>query len=109
VKIELPKWTSGSNLYIISRNELVAYKKAGSKEWKVKKKRCNKCGRCCTVHPKEGSYFPTKPDGSCIHLIDDGRYRICKLGMEKPLACVLGEPEGAEYEKFKCCIEYKTV
>lgn len=106
IKIEIPDWADRENLYLLSRTELVAFKMVGA-DWKIKYRRCNKCGRCCMVHPKEGAYFPLKSDGSCIHLVEDGGDKICDLGMEKPMACVVGEPEGAEYKKFKCSIKYK--
>lgn len=106
IEIEIPDWCNSENLYLISRNELIA-KKLVNEEWRIKIVRCNQCGRCCEIHPKEGAYYPLKEDGSCINLILDGENKICKLGMEKSLACVLGEPEGQEYKQFNCCIEYK--
>jgi hypothetical protein len=105
IELDIPDWCEKENLYLIHRNELIAFKVVG-RDWEVKKIRCNKCGRCCMVHPKKGAYFPLKEDGSCIHLVKDGKFFICCLGMEKPLACVLGEPEGKEHEQFKCSIEY---
>lgn len=107
IQIDIPDWAKKENLYLVSRTELVAFKMASDKKWKVKIERCNKCGKCCMVHPKEGSYFSTKADGSCIHLVEDGGNKICELGMEKPMACVVGEPEGAEYKRFECSIKYK--
>jgi hypothetical protein len=106
INIEIPDWANENNIYIVSRNELVAYKNVDENKWYIKSERCNKCGNCCMVHPKEGSYFPVKKDGSCIHLIKDGENNICSLGMEKPLACVLGEPIGKEHDRFKCSIQY---
>ena len=105
VEIEIPDWCNAENLYLLTSNELIAFKMENS-NWKIKKVRCNKCGRCCMIHPKEGAYFQLKEDGSCINLIKQGDTFTCKIGMEKPLACVLGEPEGVEHEQFKCSIEY---
>ncbi len=81
------------------------------KDWHVKTTRCSKkCGRCCMVHPTQGSYFPLNEDGSCSKLIREGNNFRCYLGMEKPLACVLtGEPSGDERKRFKCSIRYKKV
>lgn len=106
MSVSVPDWADTENLYLITRSELVAKKLTGE-FWKVKTVRCNKCGNCCKSHPITGAYFPVKEDGSCINLVSDGKYSICSLGMEKPLACALGEPEGDEYTKFNCCIEYK--
>jgi len=102
IEFDLPDWVDSENLYIISRNELVAYK-LPNEPWKIKTVRCKRCGECCKVHPKNGAYYPLKKDGSCIHLENNQ----CKLGMEKLLACVLGEHTGKEYSRFNCSIEYK--
>jgi hypothetical protein len=106
IDIEIPDNFNGATLYLVTRSELVAKKDAGDPRWHIKSVRCGRCGNCCRVHPKSGAYFKTKPDGSCIHLQEDGNRMACIAGMAKPLACVVGEPEGAEYAKFGCCIEW---
>jgi len=108
IELELPDWVNAENLYLITRNELIAKKMSGQ-SWEIKTTRCNKCGHCCEIHPKVGAYFPLKENGECIHLRREGRKKMCYLGMEKPLACVLGEPEGMEHKKIKCKIKYKVV
>lgn len=107
IEIDIPDWCKNENLYLLNKNELIAFKMVDS-GWQIKSVRCNKCGECCKHHPKEGAYFPIKGDGSCVHLVKDGNAFICELGMEKPLACVLGEPEGKEYKQFGCSIKYKN-
>lgn len=106
IEIDIPDWLSAENLYLITRSSVIAKKIVGS-DWVVKYIHCSKCGRCCEKHPVHGAYFPLKEDGSCVYLVKDGVNQTCSLGMEKPLACVIGEPEGTEHSKFNCCIEYK--
>ena len=106
ITLEIPYWCKKENLYLLTRNELVAFKMSGRFNWRIKKSRCNKCGKCCMEHPKSGSYFPLNHDGSCIHLVKDGETFICNAGMGKALACALGEPEGKEHKKFNCSIGY---
>ena len=108
MNIDISTW-SNENIYVITRDELIAYKLAGSKLWYIKTIRCSKCGNCCKIHPKNGAYFPLDSNGHCCYLTKDGDKYVCVAGMAKYIACIVGEPTGAEYNKFRCCIEYKEV
>lgn len=106
IEIEIPDRYADKNLYLVTRSELVA-KRMASYAWEVKKGRCSQCGKCCMEHPANGSYFDLTSEGYCINLKKDGPDRwVCSLGMGKPLACIVGEPEGAEHEHFGCSIRY---
>lgn len=60
---------------------------------------CNGCGGCCRrvkmIHPD----WPTKPDGSCVHLTPFSR---CAIYEQRPLVCRVDEmrPAGISVERW---------
>lgn len=109
ITLDIPDWAAdGRGLYLITRDEMVARRAPGSDEWLVKMSRCSQCGACCKEHPEVGAYFPLDENGSCCHLKEDGKDRwVCSAGLGKVVACVVGEPEGAEWVRFKCTVGYR--
>lgn len=83
IKLTIPDWAVGRNIYILAGKELLAYadytveKKDGKATegyapLRVKDSRCNGCGECC--------------DG-CVFLGKDG----CSFGGNIPLGCVVSD------------------
>ena len=106
IEIEIPDWALEHHLYLLSGTELVAIKYLEENEWKIKTSRCRQCGGCCLVHPKNNPHFPLNEDGSCSKLIEDGHKRLCSLGMDKPLVCIVSRNCEKEYEQYGCTVTY---
>ena len=91
IELEIPDWTETNHIYILAGQELVAYKYKGE-EWKIKKSRCNLCGKCCESFPKvrKDEREPKSINGRCVHLEDknDGT-KMCSLSIRRPYICLI--------------------
>ena len=103
MKIELPEWTEGKNIYVFAGIELVALKSVERPVLSVKEVRCNMCGKCCMNLPDNWKHGVV--GSNCQHLSFDGNDYLCKLGKSRPFACSASD----DSEKEFCCVTWKEV
>ena len=92
--LDVPEWATDKHISIFAGMELIAALPFGSRKLRVKKFRCNWCGKCCE---------------SCSHLKKIGRKIECDLGIDRPFRCCSGDPCFGTPVPNECNITYEEV
>ena len=104
IEVEIPDWSEGRRILIVAGSELAAVKLPHEDFWKVKERRCNRCGECCLDSPP--TPYGIDDEGKCNKLIKDDDEWLCTAGMGRTLRCLL-DPNLVGYEA--CRITHKKV
>lgn len=92
ITLELPEWTEERHIRIFAGIEIVAYKLASENTFRIKKSRCNFCGKCC-MDVKVDHMFGRDPiTGDCQFLRQNGKIYECGLGIGRPFSCCASVP-----------------
>ena len=88
VTFELPEWTDGRRITVLAGIESVIKRMNGN--WYIKVNRCIKCGKCCMDVPDNWAHGKGE-DGHCQHLKYEANEYLCKLGINRPYKCCVGD------------------
>ena len=106
--IELPEWTEERTLRLHAGVELAAEKYPWEEYWRVKDKRCTRCGECCRNIKERSSHPYPLIDGACIHLVPEpgttDKFR-CDIALYRSRVCDL-DPN-LKMERGICPITHK--
>ena len=104
IELDLPDWVDERHIYVMAGIELAAYRIVG-KSWMVKTNKCSECGKCCEEFKKNRiGRFPPTVDGKCVYLKNDGKKKVCSLGINRPFKCCVITPSCKG-----CSVKYKEV
>lgn len=101
IELDLPDWAEGRHIYVMAGVEEVARKPPG-RPWQIKTVRCDLCGGCCKKVGQNWRMGRDPETGWCARLRQAGPEFYCDLGLMRPLACCVGEPQ-SEF----CCIRFE--
>ena len=99
--IDVPEWAQERDITVFAGIELLAAKPFTATTLRIKKDRCNWCGKCCIL-----------PDGKkCDHSKLIGDHEECDLATERPFSCCNADPCAStpNFEDCSCCITYAEV
>ncbi len=103
ITLDLPDWIKERHIRVFAGIEEVAKKYTGTK-WKIKKVRCDMCGKCCMEVPKNWRLGVDKKTGWCQHLQYYANEYRCNAPGGRPFYCCCGDAEDQDF----CCVKWKV-